>query len=99
MNAVFLTIRKLGLDKLIAGRRSPERDLVVAMIASRILHPQSKLALTRDWNNTTLSESLDVEDADEDGLYAAMDWLYERQEAIEKRLGCATFAGGRPGHG
>ena len=86
VDAVLLTIRKLGLDKLIASRRSPERDLVVAMIASRILHPQSKLALTRDWNNTTLSESLGVEDADEDGLYAAMDWLYERQEAIEKRL-------------
>jgi transposase len=96
VHAVLLTIRKLGLDKLIASRRSSERDLVVTMIASRILHPQSKLALTRDWNNTTLGESLGVEDADEDGLYAAMDWLYERQEAIEKRLAERHLqAGGR----
>lgn len=96
VDAVLLTIRKLGLDKLIASRRSSERDLVVAMIASRILHPQSKLALTRGWNNTTLGESLGVEDADEDDLYAAMDWLYERQEAIEKRLAARHLqSGGR----
>jgi len=84
--AVLLTIRKLGLDKLIGSRRCKERDLVIAMIASRILGPQSKLALSRGWENTTLGESLAVEDADEDALYAAMDWLYARQEQIEKRL-------------
>jgi hypothetical protein len=86
VHAALLAIRKLGLDKLIASRCSSERDLVIAMIASRILHPQSKLALSRDWGSTTLGESLGVEDANEDGLYAAMDWLSERQEAIEKRL-------------
>lgn len=84
--AVLLTIRRLGLDKLIFSRRCKERDLVIAMIASRILCPQSKLALTRDLENTTLGESLGVEGADEDGLYAAMDWLYKRQDEIEKRL-------------
>ena len=86
VDAVLLTIRRLGLDKLIASRRSKERDLVIAMIASRILCPQSKLALTRDWENTTLGELLGIEEADEEALYAAMDWLYERQDAIEKRL-------------
>ncbi len=84
--AVLLTIRRLGLDKLIFSRRCKERDLAIAMIASRILCPQSKLALTRDLENTTLGESLEVEGVDEDDLYAAMDWLYKRQDEIEKRL-------------
>ena len=86
VQAVLLTLRKLGLDKLIASRRCKERDLVIAMIASRILGPESKLALSRSWENTTLGELLGVEGADEDALYAAMDWLYERQESIEKKL-------------
>ncbi|MEA3292683.1 MAG: IS1634 family transposase, partial [Pseudomonadota bacterium] len=86
VEAVLLTIRRLGLDKLIASRRGKERDRVLAMIASRILCPQSKLALSRDWANTTLGELLGVEGADEDALYAAMDWLCERQEGIEQRL-------------
>ena len=86
VDAVLVTIRRLGLDKLIASRRSKERDLVVAMIASRILCPQSKLALTRDWGNTTLGEQLGIEEADEEALYGAMDWIHERQDAIEKRL-------------
>ena len=46
----------------------------------------SKLGMTRAWVDTTLAEDLGVADADEDSLYAAMDWLIERQEAIEKRL-------------
>ena len=86
VDAVLLAIRKLGLDKLIATRRCKERDLVIAMIASRIIGPQSKLALSRSWENTTLGESLGVEGADDDALYAAMDWLHERQEPIEQRL-------------
>jgi len=86
VDAVLSTIRKLGLDKLIATRRCKERDLVLAMIVSRIVGPQSKLSLSRSWDNTTLGESLGVEAADEDGLYAAMDWLQERQEPIEEKL-------------
>lgn len=96
VDAVLLTIRKLGLDKLIASRRSPERDRVIAMIVSRILCPQSKLALTRDWENTTLGESLGVGDASDDDLYEAMDWLIEHQEGIEARLAARHLqTGGR----
>ena len=72
VQAVLVTIRKLGLDKLIASRRCQQRDLVIAMIASRILEPQSKLALSRSWENTTLGKLLRVEGADEDALYAAV---------------------------
>ena len=85
--AVLTAMRRLGFDKLIEAKPSRERDLVVAMVAGRIIAPEaSKLAMTRAWADTTLADELGVADADEDCLYAAMDWLIERQEAIEKRL-------------
>jgi transposase len=56
------------------------------MIVERLLFPSSKLANTRHWHDTTLAEELDVADATEDQLYDAMDWLLERQPAIEKKL-------------
>jgi transposase len=85
--AVTTAMQRLGFAKLIDARPSRERDLVVAMVAERILAPEaSKLGMTRAFTDTTLGEDLDVVDADEDELYAAMDWLIERQEAIEKRL-------------
>jgi transposase len=56
------------------------------MIAEQIIHPTSKLGFTRIWNTTTLPEELGIGDADENELYATMDWLYERQERIEKKL-------------
>jgi transposase len=86
VEAVLKMIRKLGLDDLIASEPSRRRDLVVAMIAERLLFPSSKLANTRHWHDTTLAEELDVADSTEDQLYDAMDWLLERQSAIEKKL-------------
>jgi hypothetical protein len=87
VEAVRTAMKRLGFEKLIDVRPSRERDLVVAMVAERILAPESsKLGMTRAWTDTTLGEDLGVADADEDELYAAMDWLVERQEAIEKRL-------------
>jgi transposase len=56
------------------------------MVASRILDPDSKLATTRWWKNTTLPDAFGVADASEDDLYAAMDWLQDRQSIIEKKL-------------
>lgn len=87
VDAVRTAMRRLGFDKLIDARASRERDLVMAMVAERIIAPEaSKLGMTRAWTETTLADDLGVADADEDELYAAMDWLIERQEAIEKRL-------------
>jgi transposase len=83
---VLGVIRKLGLDRMIASRRSRERDLVVAMIAQRLLFPCSKLATTRHWHTTTLAEELGVADADENELYAALDWLLQRQASLEQKL-------------
>jgi hypothetical protein len=86
VEAVLGTIRKIELDHLIAAKPSRERDLVVAMIAERLLAPSSKLATTRLWNNSTLAEELCVQDADVDELYRALDWLLRRQGRIEAKL-------------
>ena len=86
VQAVLVAMERLGFRKLIAARPSPERDLIVALVAARILEPDSKLATTRWWHITTLPAILGVADADEDDLYAAMDWLLERQDRIERKL-------------
>jgi len=84
--AVLGTLRALGLDALLDRRPSRQRDLVTAMIAGRLLAPGSKLALSRRLPQTTLGATLGVADATEDELYAALDWLHERQGSIEARL-------------
>jgi transposase len=86
VEAVLKMIKKLGLDELIASEPSRRRHLVVAMIAERLIFPSSKLANTRHWHDTTLAQELDVADATADQLYDAMDWLLERQSAIENKL-------------
>lgn len=68
VEAILGTIRKIGLDRMIASKPSPERDLVLAMIAQRLLHGCSKLAGVRLWHSTTLAHELSVGDADEDDL-------------------------------
>jgi transposase len=84
--AVLGTIQQLGLDEVIAAKPCRERDLVLALIAERLLFPCSKLATTRHWHSTTLAEELSVADADVDELYQAMDWLWARQKMIENKL-------------
>ena len=88
--AVLGTLRKLGLERLLDRAPSRQRDLVVAMIAARILEPRSKLATARglasETANHTLAEELGVEDASAEDLYEAMDWLLRRQPKIERGL-------------
>jgi transposase len=86
VEAVLGTIKKLGLDRVIGSTVSRERNLVVGMIAARLLFPCSKLATVRRWCGTTLAEELDLVEATEDDLYEAMDWLVVRQGRIEKKL-------------
>ena len=86
VQAVRVAMQRLGFESLIASRASPERDRVCAMVAARVLAPHTKLATTRWWHTTTLAEEYAVEGADENELYAAMDWLLERQGAIERKL-------------
>jgi Transposase DDE domain len=88
--AVVGTARRLGLPALLGVPPSRERDLVEALVAARLLDPCSKLATARALGAATeessLGESLGVADADEDALYAAMDWLLARQARVEQAL-------------
>ena len=88
--AVLGTLRKLGLDRMLSARPCPERERVVALIAARVLGPVSKLATARALAEATardsLAETLGLGETSEDQLYAAMDWLLERQVVVEKHL-------------
>jgi len=86
VQAIRTAMTQLRFESLIASRPSRERDLVVAMVVARIIEPTSKLATTRWWHTTTLPDICGVADADEDDLYAALDWLITRQAHIEKKL-------------
>ena len=86
VEAVMTAMGKLDVAGLLCSRPSRQRDLVLAMVAARILEPQSKIATTRWWSDTTLADTLNVRGADEDELYEAMDWLLQRQDHVEKEL-------------
>jgi transposase len=86
VEAVALTMQRLGFAALIASKPCRQRDIVLAMVAARIVAPHTKLATTRWWHTTTLAEDFQVADASEDELYAAMDWLLQRQSKIETKL-------------
>ena len=94
VQAVRVAMQKLGFESLIASRSSAERDAVCAMVAARILSPHTKLATTRWWHTTTLPEEFGVGGMDENDLYAAMDWLLERQSTIQKKLAARHLSQG-----
>jgi transposase len=94
LQAVSLAMQRLNVASLLGGTASRERDLVLAMIAARIVEPATKLATTRQWHATTLAEDFGVVDATEDDLYGAMDWLLARQDGIQKRLAARHLAEG-----
>ena len=88
--AALGTARKIGLDRVLAPDGDRCRDLVLALLVSRILDPASKLATARALSPATatssLGEMLRLGAVDEDELYIALDWLLERQPAIETTL-------------
>ena len=88
--AVLGTLRNIGLERMLGPPRNRCRDLVIAMIVARLIAPASKLATARMLDpltaSSSLGEVLGLGPVDEDELYVALDWLGERQEAIEKAL-------------
>jgi transposase len=86
VQAVAAAMQRLDFASLLGTKPSRERELVLAMVAARIVAPSPKLATTRWWHTTTLASDFGVADANEDDLYAAMDWLLARQDAIQKKL-------------
>jgi len=83
--AVSVMAKTLGLAELL-GPSCKERDIAYALILARVVHPRPKLATTKWWGDTTLVADLGLEGIGTDEVYAAMDWLGERQEAIETKL-------------
>src|SRR5277367_933061 len=83
--AVAAMAHQVGLPALL-GPPCRSRDLVWALIISRAIRPKSKLSTLAWWCDTTLGADLDVAGASTDEVYAAMDWLADRQDAIEKKL-------------
>jgi hypothetical protein len=90
--AVAAMARTVGLPALL-GPRCRERDLALALIISRVVRPGSKRSTLSWWADTTLGADLGVADASTDEIYAAMDWLVGRQEAIEATLGRRHLVG------
>lgn len=87
VKAVLTAMEKLGIKKLLATRPSRERDIIYAVIAWRIIKPASKLAMQREWHDSTLPELVGLDESvSEDDIYEAMDWLLAGQDRIEKKL-------------
>jgi len=91
--AVHAMARELGLPALL-GPAGRHRDLALALVISRVTAPASKLSTLTWWADTTLGEDLGVADASTDDIYAAMDWLEHRQDAIEAGLAARHLAPG-----
>ncbi len=89
--AVTAMAHRLGLPALL-GPACRSRDLVFALIVSRVVRPKSKLSTLSWWPDTTLGVDMDVAGASTDEVYAAMDWLTGRQDGIEKRLATRHLA-------
>jgi transposase len=83
--AVWAQAKTLGLPGLL-GPAGRSRDLALALIISRVIHPASKLATSCWWDDTTLGADLEVAGASTDEIYTAMDWLVDRQDAIQAKL-------------
>jgi len=89
--AVHAMARQLGLPALL-GPAGPQRDLALALVISRVAAPASKLSTLAWWDDTTLGADLGVAEASAGGIYAAMDWLAARQDAIEAQLAARHLA-------
>src|SRR5271168_2234834 len=98
VDAALGTARRIGLDRLLGPDGNRCRDLILALVISRILDPGSKLAAARalspDTATSSLGEQLGLGLVDEDELYSALDWLAVRQPAIEAALAKRHFTGG-----
>src|ERR1700730_8706458 len=98
VEAVLGTARKIGLDRLLGPHGNRCRDLILALVVSRIVDPGSKLAAARalspDTATSSLGEQLGLGVVDEDELYGALDWLAVRQPAIEAALAKRHLSGG-----
>lgn len=86
VNAIRKAMERLGMSDLISSKPSKERDVVLALIAQRLIEPRSKLSLALGFRLSTVATDFNLPaDVDENDIYAAMDWLVGRQPFIEKK--------------
>jgi len=83
--AVAAMAKTLGLVDLL-GPPCKERDIACALILARVVHPRPKLSTTTWWGDTTLASDFELSEVGTDQVYAAMDWLGDRQASIEGTL-------------
>ncbi len=87
VDAIRKAMARLGMAELVSSKPCRERDVVLALIAQRLIEPCSKLSLSKRFRLSTVATDFGLpEDADENDIYAAMDWLVGRQPFIEKKL-------------
>lgn len=94
VQAVTQAMQRLDFASVLGSKSCRERELVLAMVAARIVAPSPKLATTRWWHTCTLASDFGVAEATEDDLYASMDWLLARQDAIQKKLAARHLSEG-----
>ena len=96
--AVLGTARHLGVEEILDAAPSRKRDLVIAMLVAQVIDPASKLATARglraETATSSLGQVLGVDGCDEDDLYAAMDWVLARKDAIENTLAARHLVNG-----
>ena len=93
-HAVLAAMKRLRIRELLSSRPAWEAEVVMGMVAARLVAPHTKLATTRWWHTRTLPEDLRIEHATDDDLYRAMDWLLEHQGSIEKKLAARHLKNG-----
>jgi Transposase DDE domain len=94
VQAVLTAMDRLDFERVLATRRCPEAAVITALVAARVIAPHTKLATTRWWHTRTLAEDFGLAAVTEDDVYAAMDWLLDRQDAIERQLAARHLAPG-----
>lgn len=94
VDAVLRLARELDVERLGSRERCRERDLSVAMICQLVIGAGSKLSMTRRFSQTTLGEELSLGEVGERDVFAALDWLGERQDRIERTLARRHLSGG-----
>ena len=87
VDAIRKAMARLGMAELVSSKPCRERDIVLALIAQRLIEPCSKLSLSKRLRLSTAAADFGLPaDADENDIYAAMDWLVGRQPFIERKL-------------
>jgi hypothetical protein len=93
-HAVLTAMKRMGFRELLSSRPSWEAEVIMGLVAARVVAPHTKLATARWWRTRTLPQDLHIEHATEDDVYQAMDWLLARQPVIEKKLAARHLTNG-----